>query len=205
MKGCEGEKGGAYQMSFFAMPLLCEDVIVRDIFRCKGRLICTVQRCYQGECLDSFTVEKLSSGRCFYSAKPNPTARYRRFQREPDDFTCSDLDDILSHRFHNGRRLRRFVMMCCLSQFKACIGFPLTLFQLLRKRANFTSFPGHLCGPAVVRGEGKSAIASVVKRESLFFSLSRLPCSWFCSGEGADSWLSPDAWERTPKGEKKRG
>jgi hypothetical protein len=65
MKGCEGEKGGAYQMSFFAMPLLCEDVIVRDIFRCKGRLICTVQKCYQGKCWTVIRVEKSPSGRCF--------------------------------------------------------------------------------------------------------------------------------------------
>jgi hypothetical protein len=59
-------------MSFFAMPLLCEDVIVRDIFRCKGRLICTVQRCYQGECLDSFTVEKIVKREVFLQRKTKP-------------------------------------------------------------------------------------------------------------------------------------
>jgi hypothetical protein len=136
MKRCEGEKGVAYQMSFFAMPLLCEDVIVRDIFRCKGRLICTVQRCYQGKCLDSYTCREITKREVFYSAKPNSTVHYRRSQRKPDDLTCSDLGDILSHRFHNGRRLRRFVMMCCLSQFKACMGFPLTLFSVATETSN---------------------------------------------------------------------
>jgi hypothetical protein len=136
MKGCEGEKGGAYQMSFFAMPLLCEDVIVRDIFRCKGRLICTVQRCYQGKCWTVIRVEKIAKREVFYSAKPNSTAHYRPSQSEPDDLTSSDLGDILSHRFHNGRRLRRFVMMCCLSQFKACMGFPLTLFSVATETSN---------------------------------------------------------------------